>query len=532
MAERLPWIVTIVGLALIALQLRKRWPGWIGLPFLIVTALATLSAGVSPLVEEAIGIGFSEGQTRMGISGYYRYELPGAIGLLLLSYGSLLLGMLATYTIGSLRKGRHTKFSLPRAFREPRFTPTTADRGWRASLALFGFGVLCHAFLMSNLAKIVPVGEWATSRALFTSELSENVLFGYAQLLSGNMQIGGWGLLIFAAPSRARLRLALAANGLFLALQVLFGSRMRLIAGLYTAVLLYHYGVQPLRKRQWLIMPMLGLVAFSGLTIIRFDVSHSHEALQKIAKTLLVPRSISEAVWALRYWPDIIPFFGGTTTLHGWQFVFPNVRFVKMPGTWQRLVDFFFGGRNPYRYGGGGHFGFPVEQYIDLGYIGMVGLGAFYGLAIGMLYEWQAEQPKNPFLLLLAAATATTLFKGLEGKMALAVGEFFFSKLLPIGIMVCLTVAGAAGRRWRARLLAALYCGLMCYFLKRLTGLDLFDYLFACFLGFSYVCSLFLIHLAGEIKLSATDSRESKRLYRRQTVIPRASLPEKALAGE
>ena len=188
------------------------------------------------------------------------------------------------------------------------------------------------------------------------------------------------------------------------------------------------------------------------------------------------------------------------TTLHGWQFVFPNVHLAETQSTPDLMVDLFFGGRNPYLYGGGVHFGFPVEQYIDLGYIGVVGLAALYGTAIGIPYEWQARRPKNSFLLLLVAATTTTLLVGLEGKMAQAVGEFFFSFLLPIGIIASLVVAGTKARRWRARLLAVLYGGLMCYLLVRLTGMVFFDYLFAGLLGFSYICSLLLIHLAGEME--------------------------------
>ena len=300
MAEKLPWIVTVIGLVLIALQIRARWPRWIGSPFLIVTAIATLMAGVSPLVEEAIGRSFSKGFGRMGISGYYRYELPGAIGLVLLSCGALLLGMLATYIVGSMQKGKHARIPSAGGFPKPWFNQETIDRGWRASLGLFAFGVLCQAFVVYSLAETNPIGGWAASRALWTSEPSVgNSLFSYAHRLSSTMQIGGWGLLIFAAPSRARLRFALAANGLFLALRVLFGGRLSLITSFYAVVLLYHYGVQPLRKRQWLIMSMLGFVAFSLLSIIRFDLSHPQAFWQKIAEDLFIPRSISEVVWAL-----------------------------------------------------------------------------------------------------------------------------------------------------------------------------------------------------------------------------------------
>lgn len=87
MAELLPWLVASAG-----------WPrwrcsspsaGWVGFPFLIVTSTATLAAGISPLVEEVVELDLGGSYTRMRIPGYYSDELPGAIGLVLLSYGSL-----------------------------------------------------------------------------------------------------------------------------------------------------------------------------------------------------------------------------------------------------------------------------------------------------------------------------------------------------------------------------------------------------------------------------------------------------------
>jgi hypothetical protein len=181
--------------------------------------------------------------------------------------------------------------------------------------------------------------------------------------------------------------------------------------------------------------------------------------------------------------------------------------------TYQFMVDQFYNGQIPdhFRYGGGVHFSFPVEQYISLGYIGVVGLGLFYGIMIGVPFELQTRQPKNPFLLLLAVTTIGVLAKGLAGGVLVrAMGNFFLFKLLPIGLLSSLSVAGPVGRHWKIRLIAALYGVVMCYLLRTLTGLDFFDYLMACFMGFSYICSFFVVSNATEANHSITGFRKSR----------------------
>lgn len=521
MTELLPWIVAILGLALMALQLSRRWPGWVGFPFLIITGFATLAAGISPLFERIVESNLDHYEL-MGIPGYYSDEVQGAIGLVLLNYGSLLLGMWAVYIISGLVWGKRPSIMPGVSYRGSWFDPITTKVMWRTSLALFVFGVLCHAVVAYKLVQVAPITAWSSNRAtLIFPHGGHGGIYKYALDLSDTMLIGGWGLLIFAASSRARLIFAVAANGLFPAWQVLLGSRVSLIASLYAAVLVYHFGVRPLRRRHWLGILAMGLVALSLLTVWRYDINQSQEALQKVAETLLVPRSISEAVWALRNWPDKIPFFGGEVTLRGWQLMFPTARFVEARSTWQFMVDLFYGGRLPdgFSQGGGIHFSFPVEQYIDLGYIGLIGIGILYGIMLGGLYEWQARQRNNPFLLLLAVAATNILIAAFDGKMAWTVGGFFFFRLLPIGLMALLTGGlmtlltgrGVVGQHWWARsLLAALYGVVMCYLLRFLTGLDLFSYLLASFLGLSYICSLFVVHVAGETNLSWKGSQESR----------------------
>lgn len=532
MSEILPWIVTVVGLALIALLLSQRRSRWIGFPFVIVTAGATLAAGISPLVEKVVEVNLGGNFGHMGIPGYYSDELPGAIGLVLLSYGSLLLGMLAVYLFSRLRQGKGTKPALAEFGQWTWFGSAATDRAWKASLVLFGFGALCHVVIVSNMAQIAPVTEWPSERYALYSRIHGD-LYYYAFALSPTMQIGAWGLLIFAGLGRGRLKLAVIANGLFIALQVLFGGRFSLIVSLVAVVLIWHYGVHPLRNRHWLGILVSGLVAFSLLTIMRFDIRQAQGLLPEMADALLVPRSISEAVWARRYWPDVIPFFGGESTLHEWQRMFPSARFMETRSTWDFLVSLFYGGEKPlaFRESGGIHFGFPVEQYIDLGYFGMVGVGLFYGFAIGGLFEWQARQQQNPLLVLLAVVGTTILLAALEGMIARAAAEFFFFYLLPIGFIALVAGAGVADQRWRVGLIAALYSVALCFLLRTLTGLDLFSYLLAFFLSCSYICSLFLIHVGGKPGRSETGFQKSMRFSWRRAV-PLVNPQNEVLGGQ
>ncbi len=508
MVDTLPWIISFIGLALITIMYRKGWPGWYGLPLIIVIGVATLAAGISPIVE-----GLADGPlgqlakfTDLDITEYANDEVPGAIGLILIGYGSLALGMLVVLAIGNNRHGKRSGTLMGKSWRQQWFDPATTDQLWRASLVLLGVGLICYCYIMYRLAQVTPVAEWTASRALYTSVFfSEDPLYNHAISLSSTMELGAWAMLIFAPPRRERLIPALVANAAYLALQVLFGGRLRLIVGFYAVVVVYHYGVRPLRVREWIAIPIVGMMAFVVLETWRYGLDDLQASLQGVAESLFVPRSIGEATWALRYWPDAIPYFGGKTTLHGLRQALPTVEFWDSIGTertWQYMVDLFYGGKNlsVFRYGGGAHFGYPVEEFIDLGPLGTVAAGLFYGFLLGWPFEWSSRQPRNPFQLLLTVIAISVLLMGLEGKMATAVGYFFFFRLLPIGLMSSMVRSGKTGDLWRTRLAAGIYGVGMFSLLRALTGLILFDCFLALFLGFSYLSSIMKIQTVGETR--------------------------------
>jgi len=510
MTELLPLTVIIIGLLIIALLLFWRWPGWTGFPFLIIILWITIHAGVSPLIEGISEKSLSPVVRFMGISSYQNNELPHAIALVVLSYSTLIFGMLTVYSYSKNRWGSHyidkenasTLKNENRAF--------LIDRIWKVSLVFFSFGVLCFIVVMYNLMKLAPILEWSSHRAsiIFPSE-SHGVIYDYAFSLYGIMQIGSWGLLLSSSRNRFRRRLAIAASLLFPVIQIILGNRLSFIVSLYALVIIFHFGVRPLRKKHWFGLLIATFVGLFIVSIYRYNFNQLTEVFQKIKNTLLVPRSINEAVWALRNWPDKIPFFGGETTLHGLQQMFPTARLVETKSIWNYIVHLFYNNRPPgdFSHGGGIHFGFPVEQFIDFGYIGVIFIGFLYGLFFGCVYEWQNRQRNNPFLLLLSVAITVTLITGLEGKMPRAIGEFFSFRLLPIGIMALLSTRiiklfRSSEQRcfhWHARLLTSLYFVVLCFLLKVLTGLSIFNYLVVFLLFLSYISSFFIIRVCPKV---------------------------------
>lgn len=512
MTELLPLLVVIMGILFMVLLFFQKWPGWVGFPFLIIILWTTINAGISPLVEASSRERLSATVRFMGISNFRNYELPNAIALVVLSYCTLLFGMFIAYVISIKLLGRRSAYPNNDSILKGRVPPDTTDRMWRVSLTIFSIGVLCFAIIIYKMVQSAPILEWSSHRTeiIFPRE-GHSGIYEYAFSLYGIMQIGAWGLLLFSASNRARRKVAMAANLLFPIIQIVLGSRFIFITSIYAIVMVYHFGVRPLQKRHWLGILFVGLIGLFMLSLYRYDFNQLRGAVQNVEETLLVPRSINEPVWALRNWPNRFAFFGGKTTLHGLKLMFPTARLVQTQSTWDYIVQFFYKGRPPgdFSKGGGVHFGFPVEQYIDLGYIGVVFIGLIYGLFFGGLYEWQARRRNNPFLLLLSVSATVTLLTGLEGKMPRAIGEFFSFQLLPIGFIALVSInkigllKSSCGSRhhWHARLLASLYFIIVCFLLRALTGSTIFNYFIVFFLSLSYISSFFIIKGAGVRRL-------------------------------
>jgi hypothetical protein len=376
---------------------------------------------------------------------------------------------------------------------------------------MFLFGTLCNALVLRFLLGEKSLGQLAFERALLTAEdVVWNPFYNYARLLSGTMSIGAWGMLLFSGKDQIRKQVAIAANFLVVLFPVIFGGRMSLIRDVLALAVLYHYGVRRIRLRHIAIVATVLIVGLSAIQFLRYRVAGLSEALVANLADVFVTGGINEAAFALRMFPEQIPFLGLGGLIGPLSHLFPTLG-DHLPGArsiWMFLVDYLFGGRNPARGIGGEHYAPAAEHYMLFGFSGVVLLGLAYGLLYGHLFVWQKRQPENLFILMLVTYAWKAFFVSvIDGKMAAWVGGMGFGALLPVGVLAATTYSH---RMSEIALFGPLYLCALSFFLKRLSGLDLFDYTFAAALVPAYIISLKVIGRASPTREVVKFSRMAR----------------------
>ena len=209
-------------------------------------------------------------------------------------------------------------------------------------------------------------------------------------------------------------------------------------------------------------------------------------AINRILLDLFLARAPDETAFALRTFPDSIPYLGPGAVIEGLLHrPFPTLNLPDVKSVWALLVDLVYGGINPSAGKGAEHYSFVPEHYMYFGVPGVIFLSLFFGWVYGLLFSWTHRLSNNPYAILFAsAAMAAFLGSLIDGRMAVRLGDLAFGALLPIGIIVALS--SKAKWAW-APILAPVYLTVMFYLLNRLFATRIFDYPFAVALLIAYI---------------------------------------------
>ena len=143
------WTILCVGVVGAASVLRGGWPGWIGLPVALLIARLVQETAVSLLVAPVFGTRsyFFAGEASSG-------EIPAAVGLIVLSYLSIFVGLMIPRMVRGRGGGGGSRDIQG-------FPPEVRARGWRASVTVFAFGLVVNGVVLYLLLSNV---SWEVSR--------------------------------------------------------------------------------------------------------------------------------------------------------------------------------------------------------------------------------------------------------------------------------------------------------------------------------------------------------------------------------
>lgn len=425
-------VTTVIGAWVTWRLMRSRWPGWVGMPLFILAALATRDLGVSPMVLRVIASRFDLARI---FGQFSSQEALAAYRLMLLCYLSIAAGLVLARVVGG-RMGEIR--SAPPEGRSPR----ESDRAWRVSFGVMAIGLAAHLAVIAFLVPSVGLLGIAAHRAVYTAVgVLENPLFGYSRLLSTLMEFGALGMVLFAGRNRTRLRLGIAADVLFMAIEALYGGRGRVILSMAALLLVIHHGVRRLRLRDVVRVSVYAVAGLAFITVVRMRAATAGEIFQNLLISVSSSgySQINNTAFVMRTYPGIAPFTGA------WNAVGSVARFLpglSVPGTdtlWGHLIDVYYGGQNPIRGIGGVNFSTAAEFYSWGGLGHVVLFGILGGLGYGAFFEWQRHEPANRFLMLLSILiVAESFFGGVQSRMPDSFGSIGFI-LVPVGLMAALT---------------------------------------------------------------------------------------------
>ena len=501
MQNLMPEIILIVGCFLLFFLLKSKWPGWMGLPFAFLVVNAIRDLGITPLLNKYIEYSWVSPTAGVASPG----EVPASVMLILLNAMAIGGGMVIALVFSHF--SRRTRLPICQVS----YSPYVVSKAWKASVAMFGFGLLCQAFVIYMLLQEFSLSDFGRTRALFSAEVAlRTPIYYYVRTFSNTMVIGAWGMFLFSGNSLKQKRLSIGAIVSIVCLEILFGGRTKTMMILLAIGILYHYGKRKIRPKNILKIALITVVCLLPIQFLRFDFSSIGEGLGDIAKYILMSPTIDETAFALRYFPNNIPFMGSGVMVGSLTHLFPTLG-KHLPwanNLWSLLVDNFYYGCTPSAGIGGEHFAPPAEHYMQFGLNGVIVIGMVLGLLYGFIFSWQKRNQKNLFLLMFATyAYLGFVVSVTEGKMVAYIGGMGLSALLPIGILAAMA---CVSREKRLALFIPLGLCPISFVLKRFIGWELFDYTFAMALGYAYVISIKIIAKANPEKKPTNNSVPAK----------------------
>lgn len=430
------WAAASVGIGGAVLLLFLRWPGWVGLPLSILLLRYGVDAGLSPLLRYEYGWGKLQMTDVTIIGPVMAEDIPRAIGVLTLGYGSVLIGMVLVRLFGA-SKGLNNVPSIG----------STRDyyyyrKAFQGSYLLFGFGIFLYAVALLFAGKGLSLSEIASTRAVFTNrEAYGNVLFNYAWLLKDTAQVGAIGMLLFAYRLRKHIRLAWLANFIYLGIQPLFGGRTAIVVGGLVIGMAYHYGIKKLKP---LSMALVMIPVMIGLVYVA-TVRHGHTSIPDAIKASLTQmastRALEEVAFSLENFPKRVEFYNGSTLIGGIAHAVPGLKLKSAKNLWLSLEERFVNRRTAQGIGGQ-TMSTTSENYMNFGMPGVILIGCLLGLFFGTVFEWQRRRPNDPIALLIASLMISVFIIAIYKKMALRISDIPIQILLPTAFIT----AWAAGR--------------------------------------------------------------------------------------
>jgi hypothetical protein len=424
-------------------------------------------------------------------------EIPAAATLILLNGIAIAGGMiLAKAMFSSSKPGRQDI--------DCDYSPRLLRRSWILSLGMFSLGLLSQILILYLLLQEIPISALAKTRALFSAETALTLpIYYYARTLSSAMGVGAWGMLLFSGGTRHRRFLSIGAIIATTLFAGLHGGRLQTVIFFLGTAIIYHHGICRIRLRHMAIGSIAFLAFLTAIQFSRFESADMEDAFTAIAKTVLMPPAVNDAAFALRTFPQRIPFIGAGVTIAGLGHLFPTIGkyMSEATNTWSVIVEYLYRGRNSFAGIGGEHYSPAAEHYMQFGIPGILFLGAAFGFIYGLLFAWKSRFPKNSFLLIFSTyALISFVASVINGKMAAWLGGMGFSILLPVGVMASLA-AGRRGAQWSV--VGSLGLCAIAYILKRMLSegvTEILDYAFAAALLLAYLLSLKAIAAANPVQ--------------------------------
>ncbi len=463
---------------------------WLGMPFALIGIRLFVQAVASPLITSPTEFD----HTSAYVVAISSSETDLAVGLIVISYSAIVIGMLAN---GSFVRG-DTRFQ-----RKKPLIALDTQKARLASWAVFSFGVLCQIASFLLLSRTTAVADMASTRAVFTDGAAlTNPLYQNARMFGGWMQWGAFGLILFAATPPQRIVGILGALG-YTFFFALAGSRTSVVLSVLTLMILQHYGVKKLSTNAWVGAFALALICISATNLHRTGNVNAIDAGANVVSRVVMDSAANEVGSIVRLCPKQIPFQNGATFLSGLGHFLPG---LNIPGAKNayRLVATVTMGKAYFRdrHGGGETFSLAAECYLNFGYAGVFLVPLGLGLLFGYLFNRHQENRNDPIVLLATVGVWTVFFGSIDAKPAPAIATMGMSMFVPIAIIATF----GARHRTRAREFAVLFvASAFIYLAWRISEYEWLKYVEMAILAIVVTLSAVIIYTSKHAQIRAAN---------------------------
>lgn len=414
--EHATYVMAIcVGSILVWKLLHSQWPGWKGLPLVLLVLQATNDLGIAPLVSDLSGVEYKAIKLMTRTHGP---EVFSAAALISLSYLAIAAGLLSVRFL----PGWYSRTDACAV--SQRSSPYLTKRAWYASLLLFAFGAVLNLIIISVLLRERDVKAIIVERALFSDEnLVGSRAYYILQILAQSMLIGALGTVLFSGGRRWRLRAGIVAVVLTICISTVYGGRQAVVTAMLCFLLVYRYGVGPIPFRRLACYLLVCGLALGVLVYTRFGHLFSHGLAEVgifdlLRLSLVGYCRIDDAAWVLRVVPNNMDYTGALNAIGALGRFVPSLRIPGTDTLYGYVVQHFYGGVNPYGGATGANYATGAELYSWGGWLCVALFGYLIGLFFGAIFEWQRRSSSNPFLLLLVVVVSVKIFfLGVQARM-------------------------------------------------------------------------------------------------------------------